>query len=335
MRQDLFEIVEYARTLLFCVKLKTNAVMIRESQGRAHRGAGRRVGADQHLLASAGGSRRHHQAARVASGAPSRASDAAQVERRAGQLRQRADAAQRRDYPEVQALAAELGVEYHVDPTITPMMDGDRSILDLNIDARRAGAGIPRIRTLVGNAEEFCAPPAGPLAQDDALDALPCSAGHTACYISPYGDVFPCVQFPLPSGNVRTDAFPGYLAALAAVEGSAVHHHGRSAGLLLLRARRQLLRAARGSRIWKATCADLPSRIARNRLRAPACRRRTCCASRLLRSGRICLPVAFLQRRYLETILSSGCRHGCSSSPRPLSAACNPTAAGTTPRIPS
>src|SRR5207245_6399586 len=39
------------------------------------------------------------------------------------------------------------------------------------------------------------------------LDEVPCSAGHTACYISPYGDVYPCVQFPLPSGNVRRQKF--------------------------------------------------------------------------------------------------------------------------------
>ena len=39
------------------------------------------------------------------------------------------------------------------------------------------------------------------------MDGFPCSAGHTACYISPYGDVFPCVQFPLPSGNMRRQKF--------------------------------------------------------------------------------------------------------------------------------
>jgi radical SAM protein with 4Fe4S-binding SPASM domain len=39
------------------------------------------------------------------------------------------------------------------------------------------------------------------------MDSLPCSAGHTACYVSPYGDVYPCVQFPLPSGNVRGAKF--------------------------------------------------------------------------------------------------------------------------------
>jgi radical SAM protein with 4Fe4S-binding SPASM domain len=38
-------------------------------------------------------------------------------------------------------------------------------------------------------------------------EGYPCSAGHTACYISPYGDVYPCVQFPLSCGNVRNEPF--------------------------------------------------------------------------------------------------------------------------------
>src|ERR1700746_3189133 len=32
MRKDFFEILEYARALTFCIKLKTNAVLIREKQ---------------------------------------------------------------------------------------------------------------------------------------------------------------------------------------------------------------------------------------------------------------------------------------------------------------
>jgi radical SAM protein with 4Fe4S-binding SPASM domain len=44
-------------------------------------------------------------------------------------------------------------------------------------------------------------------ALDAELLSLPCGAGHTGCYISPYGDVYPCVQFPLPSGNIRSRRF--------------------------------------------------------------------------------------------------------------------------------
>jgi radical SAM protein with 4Fe4S-binding SPASM domain len=39
------------------------------------------------------------------------------------------------------------------------------------------------------------------------MSSLPCSAGHTACYVSPYGEFYPCVQFPLSCGNVRQQRF--------------------------------------------------------------------------------------------------------------------------------
>ena len=97
-----------------------------------------------------------------------------------------------------------IGNCLHARPTITPKMDGDTSILALRIP----GSELKEIfhhEELVGNVEEFCAPP--PPAGEDVMQGYPCSAGHTACYISPYGDVFPCVQFPLPSGNVRRQKF--------------------------------------------------------------------------------------------------------------------------------
>jgi radical SAM protein with 4Fe4S-binding SPASM domain len=109
-----------------------------------------------------------------------------------------------RDHAGVQALARELGVTYTLDPTITPKIDGDTSILKLRISGEEL-SDVFHNRDLVGNVEEFCAPPPAP--GDDIMDGIPCSAGHTACYITPYGDVFPCVQFPLPSGNLRKQKF--------------------------------------------------------------------------------------------------------------------------------
>ena len=109
-----------------------------------------------------------------------------------------------RDHAGVQALARELGVPYTLDPTITPKMDGDTSILNLRIPGSELGA-VFRNKSLVGDVEQFCAPP--PVPDEDAMEGYPCSAGHTLAYISPYGDVFPCVQFPLPSGNLRRQRF--------------------------------------------------------------------------------------------------------------------------------
>jgi len=111
------------------------------------------------------------------------------------------------DYTGVQKLAAELGAQYTVDPTITPMMDGDRSILNLGIGQAELQQ-VFRDSSLLGTSpEEFCDLPKGPLAEADAMETLPCSAGHTFCYVSPYGEVYPCVQFPLPTGNLRSTKF--------------------------------------------------------------------------------------------------------------------------------
>jgi len=205
LRQDLFEIVEYARKLTFSVKLKTNAVMIRKS--RAARIAA--LGVESVQISVYSHRAEVHDAITKLPGSFRRTLEGARLLKAHGVRVSFANVLMKHnvdDQREVQALAADLAIGYHVDPTITPMMDGDRSILDLNI-APEELEQVFRDSTLVGNVEEFCAPPAGPLAQADALDTLPCSAGHTACYISPYGEVFPCVQFPLLSGNVRQTRF--------------------------------------------------------------------------------------------------------------------------------
>ena len=107
------------------------------------------------------------------------------------------------DQSGAQKLAADLGVHYTLDPTITPMMDGDLSVLALRIPEKnwKMCSAIPRSFPTRKN----FARPKPP--SDADLEGYSCSAGHSFCYISPYGDVFPCVQFPLPTGNVRRQNF--------------------------------------------------------------------------------------------------------------------------------
>ena len=203
LRGDFFEILEYARALTFCVKLKTNAILIREREAERIRSLG-----VQSIQISIYSHRPEvHDAITKVPGSLARSVKAIRFLKARGlkviianvQMIQNMG-----DYPEVRAMANELGVEFTIDPTITPKMDGDRSILNLNIQ-QTALKQLFRDEALIGNAEEFCAPPQK--ADDDDLDTVPCSAGHTACYVSPYGDVYPCVQFPLPSGNVRRTRF--------------------------------------------------------------------------------------------------------------------------------
>ena len=203
LRKDFFEILEYARALLFSVKLKTNAVMIRERQAERIRSLG-----VQSVQISIYSHRPEvHDAITKVPGSLKRSLQAIRLLKAHGLNVTIADVLMLQniqDYPGVRALAAELGVLFTIDPTITPKIDGDRSILDLNVD-RTALGRVFRDEALVGSVEEFCRPPKE--ADDDDLDGQPCSAGHTACYVSPYGDVYPCVQFPLPSGNVRRTPF--------------------------------------------------------------------------------------------------------------------------------
>jgi AdoMet-dependent heme synthase len=203
LRKDFFELLEYARHLTFCVKLKTNAVLIREREAARLRD----LGVESIQISIYSHRPEVHDAITLVPGSLKRSLAAIRFLKSQGLKVTIANVlmtGNMQDYPGVQALAAELGVKCTLDPTVTPMMDGDRSILKLAVD-QSALRQVFRDQSLVGDADEFCAIAAP--ASEDTLNSIPCSAGHTACYVSPYGDVFPCVQFPLPTGNVRQQRF--------------------------------------------------------------------------------------------------------------------------------
>ena len=201
LRKDLFEILGYARALGFDIKLKTNAILLGEREADRIRDLGVRsvqVSIYSHRPEI-------HDGITKVPGSLQRSLAAIRFLRARGLhvlianvlMRQNAG-----DYPHVRALAAELGVECTIDPTITPKMDGDTSILNLRVSEPQL-LRVFTDKSLLGDPANEPAP----MNDDEMLDARPCSAGHTACYISPYGDVFPCVQFPLPTGNLRGQRF--------------------------------------------------------------------------------------------------------------------------------
>lgn len=203
LRKDFFEILEHARRLMFCVKLKTNAVLIREREAKRLRD----LSIDSVQISIYSHRPEVHDAITLIPGSHRRSVDAIRFLKSQGLKVTIANVlmtGNMQDYPGVRALAAELGVECTLDPTVTPMMDGNRSTLDLGVD-QSALRQVFRDASLVGDVDEFCAIPAK--AGESDLESTPCSAGHTACYVSPYGEVFPCVQFPLPTGNVRKQRF--------------------------------------------------------------------------------------------------------------------------------
>ena len=203
MRRDFLELVEYARALLFNVRIKTNAVMIGEREAQRLRA----LAIEQVQVSVYSHRAEIHDAITKLPGSFGRTIQAIRFLRSQGLKLVIANVlmtANMHDHAHVRSLAKELDVQYRLDPTITPKLDGNSSILNLRIPGTQLKQ-VLQDEDLVGDVNEFCSPPT-PASADD-FESYPCSAGHSSCYISPYGDVFPCVQFPLPSGNVRQQPF--------------------------------------------------------------------------------------------------------------------------------
>ncbi len=109
-------------------------------------------------------------------------------------------------------LAGDLGLPLHIDPVVTPRDDGDTSPLHI-APSREGVEKLLALQTRAGaTADET---PAGAEArgvtvgrQADALLPAPgpekhCGAGSGGLAIDPYGNVYPCVQWRQPVGNLH------------------------------------------------------------------------------------------------------------------------------------
>jgi AdoMet-dependent heme synthase len=203
LRRDCFEILEYARALRFNVKLKTNAVMI----GPEEAARIKRLGID-HVQVSVYSHRPDvHDAITKLPGSLRRTIEAIRHLKTNGVKVSITNVLMKfnnRDAKAVKQMAKELGVGFAIDPTITPMLNGDGSVLSLRITQADLQE-IMRTEEFVGDVAEFCSPVS--TLDDKILEGYSCSAGHSLAYISPFGDVFPCVQFPMPCGSVRKQSF--------------------------------------------------------------------------------------------------------------------------------
>jgi radical SAM protein with 4Fe4S-binding SPASM domain len=219
LRPDLFEILAAARRLHFDVSLKSNALLITAERAARLRELGvRRVQISVYSEEPA-----VHDAITKVRGSLERTLEAIPLLLENGLQVKLACPLMRENllaYRGVMALAEKLGVPYVLDLTITPMMDGTGGPL-----AHRASTA-ELLPVLQDPALHGCHPQPDAQAartneawpasvgsamtsglDSSAYDDLPCSAGHNSCYISPYGDVFPCVQLPQAAGNLRHERF--------------------------------------------------------------------------------------------------------------------------------
>jgi radical SAM protein with 4Fe4S-binding SPASM domain len=219
LRPDLFEILAAARRLHFDVSLKTNALLVTRQRAARLRELGvRRVQISVYseeptvhdAITKVKGSLERTLAA-----IPLLLEQGLQVKLACPLMKENLMA-----YRGVMALAERLGVPYVLDLTITPMMDGTggplahrasiAELLPVLQDPALHGCHPQPVSQAAGT-DETWSPSFGSAVtsgmDSSAYDDLPCSAGHNSCYISPYGDVFPCVQLPQAAGNLRRERF--------------------------------------------------------------------------------------------------------------------------------
>jgi sulfatase maturation enzyme AslB (radical SAM superfamily) len=207
LRQDLFELIAVARRLHFDLSVKTNALCIDAEKARRLKDLGVR-GVQISIYSADPGI---HDAITKVRGSLERSLAAIRTLLRENLHVKIACPLMTHNlmaYRGVQALAESLGIPYILDLTITPKMNGDAAILSLRNpvpdllpilqdpifhprSSNHGDAPNPSLATGdIGSSSSSGL-------ESHAYDDIPCSAGHNSCYISPYGDVFPCVQMPV------------------------------------------------------------------------------------------------------------------------------------------
>ena len=215
LRRDLEELLATARRLHFDVSLKTNALLVTPERAEMLRRHGvRRVQISVYSSDTA-----IHDAITKVPGSLARSVAAIPLLRQRGIQVKLACPLMKQNlmaYRGVLALAESLGVPYVLDMTITPMMDGNDAPLDHRVsvdallpvlqDSTLQSCGT-KVAPEDGLAPAFFGSAVSSGIENSAYEDLPCSAGHNSCYVSPYGEVYACVQLPMPAGNIRKQSF--------------------------------------------------------------------------------------------------------------------------------
>jgi pyrroloquinoline quinone biosynthesis protein E len=90
-------------------------------------------------------------------------------------------------------LAASLHCQFAASPLVVPRRDGRGDSLELGLDEDELAALDPALLA------------AGPIPGEDPSGGavLVCKAGRTVAGVAPNGDVYPCIMWPRPVGNLR------------------------------------------------------------------------------------------------------------------------------------
>ncbi len=91
-------------------------------------------------------------------------------------------------------MAARMDIPYVLDPQVSARHDGSRSSLENRVDRET----LDRL---------FRGPLRHLLSHVEGKTSVQCSCARSVCGISAFGEVYPCIGAPMPSGNLRQHSF--------------------------------------------------------------------------------------------------------------------------------
>jgi len=204
MRPDFLDLVEYARTLAFSIDILTNGTLIGPQTVQRLK----ELAVWQVSISLLGARSETHDGITGKSGSFSRAVQALRLLKEAGIKPRIKTLVMKRnfdEYPDIIAMAKQMGIPYSLDPTVSSRNDGNLDTLDLNLSENQFKALInnPSLgpRSLSFNGEDLQS------SRKERLEGYLCKAGISFCDISWNGDVLPCMQYQQSAGNVRKQRF--------------------------------------------------------------------------------------------------------------------------------
>jgi len=102
-------------------------------------------------------------------------------------------------------IADRFETPFTIDPEVTPRDNGDRSPLDISAspDGLRRLIAVQSRRALKGNGGKDAIEREGDTVTGAGAPEMHCGAGSGGIAVDPYGNVFPCVQWRRPVGNLH------------------------------------------------------------------------------------------------------------------------------------
>ena len=110
------------------------------------------------------------------------------------------------DYHETRELGIKSAESVILTTMMSPGVDGKKAPLNhaLSFSQLIALSATPESPLYVGNQKEGWRK-----ANLNNKKMKPCGAGHASLAVTPDGDIFPCLAFPMKLGNIRTTGFEG------------------------------------------------------------------------------------------------------------------------------